>query len=108
MRLRSLFRRTRVERELAEEVRSHIDARRPELTARGVDDREAHAAAMREFGGVDQRMEECRDARRMGVLDDLVRDVGYAGRVLRRNPGFATVAVLSLAIGIGANTAMFS
>jgi predicted permease len=107
MRLRSLFRSARVEDELAEEVRTHIEARRQQLKANGLGDAEAHAAAIRAFGGVEQRKEECRDTRRTRVLEDLVRDAAYAARMLRRNPGFATVAVLSLGIGIGANTAMF-
>jgi predicted permease len=107
MRLRSLFRSARVEDELAEEVRAHIEARRQQLKANGLGDAEAHAAAIRAFGGVEQRKEECRDTRRTRVLEDLVRDAAYAARMLRRNPGFATVAVLSLGIGIGANTAMF-
>jgi putative ABC transport system permease protein len=108
LRLRSIFRRAQVEQELDEELRYHIDRQIEENIAIGMTPEGARYAALRAIGGVEQRKEECRDMRRMNYIDDLLRDLRHAGRNLRRNPGFAALSILIMALGIGANTAVFS
>src|SRR5260370_4354711 len=108
LRLRSLFRRGEVERELEDEIRFHLDQLTEEDITAGVPPTEARSAALRKIGGISQFQEECRDMRRVNYIDDLLRDLHYAGRNLRRSPGFATLAVLIMALGVGANTAVFS
>ncbi|MFN7933095.1 MAG: ADOP family duplicated permease [Bryobacteraceae bacterium] len=107
MRLRSIFRRGRVEESLEREMRQHLDALTAELTAEGMSEAEARREAVRQFGPVELVKEECRDTRRVNYLEDAVRDVRCAWRGFRRAPGFALTAVISLALGIGANTVVF-
>lgn len=107
-RLRALFRRRAVEAELEEELREHIERQAAKHVRSGVPIGEARRRAKAEFGGVEQVKEECRDARGVAFVETTLRDLGYGLRQLRRNPGFAIVAILTLGLGIGAATATFS
>jgi hypothetical protein len=106
--LRSLIRRRRVEEELNAELQHHLELQIREELLKGASPAEARYAAMRAMGPTTKSMEECRDASRLTFIEDLLRDLKYAARTLRRNPGFAVVVLSTLAIAIGAVVTVFS
>src|SRR5215475_5556210 len=107
-RLRGLFLRRKLEQEINDEIRAHLEMLREDYQRQGMSADEAHAAALRKFGGVEQVKEAYRERRGLPIVETTLQDLRYGLRLLRRSPGFALLAICCLTFGIGATTAAFS
>src|SRR6266436_9921336 len=106
--LKQLFSRRRLYGDLSEEIQEHLEEKIEELVAGGMSRKEARYAARREFGNVRLTEEDSRGVWRWAMIEDLFMDIRFGARMLRQNPGFAAVVIVTLALGIAANTTIFS
>ena len=108
LRLRSLFRRAQTDRELDDELRDHLERKTEEYVAQGMTQEDAHRRARIDLDGIEQTKEKCRDTRHSIWIQDVIQDLRHALRRLRMAPAFTSATVLTLALGIGATTSIFT